>query len=123
MLKPKPSAPDEYKSVVSAITQYVNDILEACNDIAGVLTTDGEKKMADVSKFVKNYMTTTSKKAIEFIETNSKAIEDQKKLETERREIERERDKNNAEKTTDFALKVTGLTSECTDLAEMKYVE
>jgi len=41
MLTPAPANPQQYGDIVEAITDYVKNIMEACTDVASLLTSEG----------------------------------------------------------------------------------
>ena len=102
MLTPSPANPQQYGDIVEAITDYVKNIMEACTDVASLLTSEGSQKMDDLTAFVNGLMTTTSKKAQEYIESHSKQIEEQKELERQKRETKLQSDTIKSDKVKNF---------------------
>lgn len=102
MLTPTPANPQQYGDIVEAITNYVKNIMEACTDVASLLTSEGAQKMDDLTAFVNGLMTTTSKKAQEYIESHSKQIEEQKELERQKRETKLQSDTIKSDKVKNF---------------------
>ena len=102
MLTPSPANPQQYGDIVEAITDYVKNIMEACTDVASLLTSEGAQKMDDLTAFVNGLMTTTSKNAQEYIESHSKQIEEQKELERQKRETKLQSDTIKSDKVKNF---------------------
>lgn len=129
MLSPKPADPQQYQDIVEAIGDYVKNIIEACTDVAGILTTDGASKMDELSSFVNQLLNTTSAKANEFIEAHSKQIEEEKELERKREKLKLQSDKIKSDKVKIFvvnsltALAGSGTKNFPTDLKLLQQIQ
>lgn len=123
MIKPTAADPQQYTDIVEAIGTYVKDIMEACTDIASVLTPDGANKLDELSKFVNGFIATTSKKAEEYIDAHSKQIEEEKELERQRKENKLEKEKSESDKTKNFCLQVAELFTTATDISDSQYIQ
>lgn len=125
MLTPAPANPQQYGDIVEAITDYVKNIMEACTDVASLLTSEGAQKMDDLTTFVNGLMTTTSKKAQEYIESHSKQIEEQKELERQKRETKLQSDAIKSDKAKNFIKNAqSAMAAASTDLGnDLKLLE
>ena len=129
MLTPKPADPQQYQDIVEAIGDYVKNIMEACSDVAGILTTDGASKMNELSSFVNQLLNTTSAKANEFIESHSKQIEEEKELERKREKLKLQGDKIKSDNVKRFvvnslaALASSGTKNFPTDLKLLQQIQ
>ena len=125
MLTPTPSNPQQYGDIVEAITEYVKNIMEACTDVASLLTSEGAQKMDELTTFVNGLMSTTSKKAKEYIESHSKQIEEQKELERQKREAKYQSDSIKSDKVKNFIKTAqSAMTASSTDFGnDLKLLE